>query len=61
MRMKANNEFIDYPGYCDDWDSGLHPTQYDLNCFICQTPFRNGDEFLELSCTHVEHTECIVH
>jgi len=26
MRMKLNNEFIDYTGFCDDWDNDLHPT-----------------------------------
>jgi len=25
MRMKLNNEFIDFEGHCDDWDEATHP------------------------------------
>ena len=59
IRMKQNNEYINFPGHCDDWDINLHAMQYDIVCKICGEPFEDGQEFLELECTHVEHTSCI--
>ena len=57
--MKEVNEHVDYPGHCNDWDEDIHPDQYDNTCRICNKEFEDGDEFLELACTHVEHTSCI--
>ena len=60
MRLKELNQHIDFPGHCDDWDQNTHGAQYANVCNICQEQFEDGQEFLELECTHVEHTECIV-
>ena len=60
MEMKKNNECYDYAGFCDDWDTETHESQYDPNCKICGNAFQDGEEFLELPCTHVEHTQCIM-
>jgi len=60
MVMKENNEHYDYPGYCNDWDSDVNEAQYGATCLICNNDFEDGDEFLELPCTHVFHTSCIM-
>ena len=59
MDMKEDNEHIDWPGYCADWDSTVHAAQYMNVCNVCQNIFQDGEEFLELPCTDVEHTDCI--
>jgi len=59
MRMKLNNEHIDWPGHCDDWDDATHADQYETNCLLCIEAFQDGEEFLELMCTHIYHTTCL--
>ena len=56
MRLKHTNEHVDYDGHCDDWDDNTHAGTYDDACTICNVEFEDGDEFLELTCTHVLHT-----
>jgi len=59
MRMKENHEHIDFNGYCDDWEEEVHAEQYDNYCLLCVEEFQDGEEFLELRCTHVYHSKCI--
>lgn len=35
MEFKERNEFPDYEGHCDDWDTNTHWGVYEPECRIC--------------------------
>ena len=59
MIAKNQNKHVLFHGYLDDWDPLTHGLQYDGECHICEEYIQEDEEFLELECTHIEHTKCI--
>ena len=57
---QIGNDHEIFYGHRDIWDREIMMDIHFGICLGCYITFKDGDEYLELECTHIEHTACII-